>query len=184
MNLGTWMSLAGLVAMIVTGGFYVGHVNGRLDSLSLDEIATAKEAALAEIAAATTVPTPIPDGAVVAFTTTSCPSGWLPYGPASGRFIVGVGRDSQYDRYGAEQPEFTAAETGGSRTHVLTVDEIPGHDHAYTFSSGNGSPQHIDYSANEFGFKDQTSPTSSTGGGQAHNNMPPYIALMVCTPGP
>lgn len=69
----------------------------------------------------------------------------------------------------------TIGQTGGEKTVTLSVDQIPAHAHGSVYS------QHAD------GTKDKawytTSGTSvaygpvSTGGGQAHNNMPPYIQV-------
>lgn len=67
--------------------------------------------------------------------------------------------------------------SGGAATHVLTVAEIPGHSHNVSHSlNPAGSPVG--------GAIGGTTPsmdgevyTDSTGGGGAHNNMPPYLAL-------
>ena len=67
----------------------------------------------------------------------------------------------------------TIGKTGGEKTHTLILNEIPAHSHSYTnnpnaiFSSGTGS-----YSA--VGGT-QASSTGSSGGGQAHNNLQPYL---------
>ena len=179
-----WINLAGLGAAVVAGATYVGYLNGQLEALnprdSLRAIAEASESALNEIAEAIPAGS-ILTGAVVAFETDACPTGWAPYVQGSGRFIVGTGRHSLNDQYGAPLAEFAVGSTGGSRSHKLTVDEMPQHRHEYGYSSGNLSPQHVDYTPAEFGAKDQQALTSAVGQGIPHNTMPPYIALLLCT---
>ena len=69
--------------------------------------------------------------------------------------------------------------TDGEATHTLTVDEIPSHRHVTgpsNFSAYGGGLADIKQETNA-GWKtnlDQIN-TGYTGGGQAHNNMPPYI---------
>ena len=77
-------------------------------------------------------------------------------------------------------------DTGGEATHILTENEMPSHSHnglyQYTtgpFKWGNGSVDgfSIDYdNTNKAGSPIST---GSTGGGQAHNNMPPYIKVAI-----
>lgn len=80
---------------------------------------------------------------------------------------------------------YAAGTTGGEAEHTLTVDEMPEHrhylpgfclaNHAY-----NTYGQSVDYGRGEMG-RESLIPlqTSNKGGGQAHNNMPPYKAVYI-----
>ena len=114
------------------------------------------------------------DSAVVAFSEDKCPRGWRDYSAGAGRFIVGTGRHAE------GVPPLRLEASGGSRTHKLTVSEMPRHSHKGAWSSGYDSPEHTDYSADEFGDKDAERHTTPAGEGMPHNNMPPYIALSLC----
>lgn len=79
-----------------------------------------------------------------------------------GRFLLGA--DSAY----------TAGSTGGEAEHTLTVDEIPSHRHGYTAPSRNSGTEWI----GEYGTgASQQLNSDYAGGGGAHNNMPPYVAV-------
>lgn len=76
---------------------------------------------------------------------------------------------------------YAAGATGGEATHTLTVQEMPSHTH--NVDSNTGSPvayvpsSHGDIGGN--GKNIATRAILATGGGQAHNNMPPYLAVYV-----
>ena len=83
-----------------------------------------------------------------------------------GKVVVGLDEDD------ANMNEI--GKTGGEKTHVLTINEMPSHKHTflnvcYALVAGGGSQ--------EFGSGSSKSTKiqmNNAGGGQAHNNMPPY----------
>jgi hypothetical protein len=78
---------------------------------------------------------------------------------------------------------YTAGSTGGEATHTLINSEIPSHNHAIWYpneSAGNNSAQ-IGYPsvASKSTYYAVGSNTGDVGGGKAHNNMPPYLAVYI-----
>ena len=121
----------------------------------------------------------IPDGAVVAFDSTECPNGWREEVRARGRFVVGTGRHVAAE-YDVELARLQLRDDGGSRTHRLTVPEMPTHTHRSLSSNGYDSPRHTDSSADEFGDKNAREDTTPAGENMPHNNMPPFLVLQFC----
>lgn len=85
---------------------------------------------------------------------------------------------------------YSNGSTGGEEKHTLTINEMPSHTHIQNahhhelnrpFSSGTGSNGAYVQSANRsvvnINSKDTTATNQNTGGGQPHNNMPPYLAV-------
>ena len=94
---------------------------------------------------------------------------WTAFG--AGRVMVGLdSSDSDFNE---------AEETGGSKTHTLTTDEIPAHTHSYNdnksyltgiVADGTNDNAHTTN-------VDLARTTGSTGGGNAHNNLQPYVVV-------
>jgi microcystin-dependent protein len=81
----------------------------------------------------------------------------------------------------SDDPFEEAGMEGGETEHTLTVDELPSHTHGYTKQTA-GSPQTIFYqfggsSATLTGYSDIPDATDATGGGEAHNNLQPYVVI-------
>ena len=96
---------------------------------------------------------------------------WAAFG--AGRVIVGLNAaDSDFD---------TAQETGGAKTHTLSIAEMPSHTHNQP--KGLKPPTNTDdvdiTGGNATTISDNIL-TDSTGGGGAHNNLQPYIVAYMC----
>jgi hypothetical protein len=88
---------------------------------------------------------------------------WVAFG--AGRVPVGINSgDTDFD---------TAEETGGAKTHTLTVNEMPAHTH----SVPNSGSQNNSFDSGTTVGNDTTGTSGSTGGGSAHNNLQPYIVV-------
>ncbi len=87
---------------------------------------------------------------------------WVAFG--AGKVIVGLdSSDTDFD---------TAEETGGAKTHTLSISEIPSHTHSLSTSDNPGGTGEIEVAG---GAPTSTQTTQATGGGGAHNNLQPYI---------
>lgn len=65
--------------------------------------------------------------------------------------------------------------TGGEREHTLTTAEMPAHSHGSVYSQhASGTKQYAWYTASGSAV---AYGAVSAGGGEAHNNMPPYIQV-------
>ena len=106
---------------------------------------------------------------------------WVSFG--AGRVPVGIdSSDTDFD---------TAEETGGAKTHTLSISEMPAHDHVAnrdTYgtanlllrrnSDGSGSVGDLDNSVGEPGLRSSDIGLPEIeGSGSAHNNLQPYIVV-------
>lgn len=90
--------------------------------------------------------------------------------PIQGRFLL------------AADNTYKAGSTGGEATHTLTKNEMPNHQHSIWLPN-DGGEQSAEIGYPEAGSKNtyyaEASKTADAGGGAAHNNMPPYLAVYV-----
>jgi hypothetical protein len=105
---------------------------------------------------------------------------WAAFG--AGRVLVGLN---------ASDTDFDAAEeTGGAKTHTLSIAEMPLHGHPFrtdgesdaNSDASGGLSLNGDSNRNEDAFTGTPSATrgqqiGGTGGGTAHNNLQPYITV-------
>ena len=113
----------------------------------------------------------IPIGGIILWSGSiaSIPSNWKLCDGSNGtpdlrdRFVVGAGHD------------YAVGATGGEATHVLTIEEMPAHSHAIATVGEDGTGFYV--SQWNPAKSTVSRSTSSVGGGQAHENRPPYYAL-------
>ena len=85
----------------------------------------------------------------------------------SGRFL-----------YGSE--DNVTGNKGGEKTHILTVSEMPLHDHEQYVTSNSGTDGiRRDFTSDGNCSRYPQCRTSGTGGGTSHNNMPPYYVAYI-----
>jgi hypothetical protein len=99
-------------------------------------------------------------------------SDWLGFSwerTAVGKVLVGLDTtDTDFNAIG---------KIGGEKTHILTVDEMPSHTHGVPQAHPYNKNATEHYTLVRQSFDKNTEynvDTSATGGGEAHNNMPPY----------
>lgn len=117
----------------------------------------------------------LPVGAIVMWsgTETNIPEKWALCNGKNGtpdlrdRFVVGAGNS------------YAAGATGGSNTVTLTTNQIPSHRHEVhmSISSGSSDKETDLFAVGSSSVRDHAGYSRYTGGGQAHENRPPYYAL-------
>ena len=85
---------------------------------------------------------------------------------------------------------YSAGSTGGEASHTLTVNEMPSHHHSLISNNNNGADSgsgywHLPSAIEGWSYGSavdiytNSSRTKETGGGQPHNNMPPYLTVYI-----
>ena len=101
------------------------------------------------------------------------PSGWVLCNGSNStpdlrdRFVVGAGTGGSYG----------VGNTGGADSVTLTIAQMPSHSHSVQGVAGSNSNQYSDLSRIDRQPPWSTYNTNSTGGGQSHENRPPFYAL-------
>jgi len=123
----------------------------------------------------------LPVGAIIMWsgTLSSIPTDWQLCDGTNGtpdlrdRFVVGARQDSG----GTAMTNVSGALTkiGGEAYHTLTIAEMPAHTHSYRWWNAWYFSGSTELAAK--GSYNDNAQTGSTGGGQPHNNLPPYYAL-------
>lgn len=88
---------------------------------------------------------------------------WAAFG--AGQFLLGAGGG------------YSSGKTGGEAQHKLTIDEIPSHYHNLNGGWGEGGTSSSQWRTDLNKPNTSWGGTRPAGGGQAHNNMPPYIVV-------
>lgn len=121
-----------------------------------------------------------------------------------GRFLIGAGTNMRtntnesFGSLGVGEPEFANGERGGQYYHKLGIDEMPEHHHDTNDWTIVANKDGVKISTN-FGAKciginaedtnivpnmhatknEDGNATGDAGGGKAHSNMPPYLAVFM-----
>lgn len=122
-----------------------------------------------------------PVGSIYISTTSANPSTYFGgiWEAIAGRFLIGVGKNTDDNK---ETWSFAAGQAKGAYNHTLNVSQIPNHSHGQyvTANAGTGGPANrTDFDGDGAGYScyPQGCNTMGTGGGQPHNNMPPYLVV-------
>ena len=90
---------------------------------------------------------------------------------AKGKTIVGIDPDDT---------DFNSInKTGGEKTHTLTINEMPEHNHSMAYGTNTSSPGFGVTVAAGDGPYYTTQIIQNEGGNQAHNNLQPFIVSYI-----
>ena len=118
-----------------------------------------------------------------------------------GRFLIGAGTNMRtntnatFGSLGVGEPDFANGETGGQYYHKLGIDEMPEHNHdtndwalvvnknAVNIETDLGGQPIVGVKSTNIvpnlraTKNEDGNATGDAGGGKAHSNMPPYLAV-------
>ena len=120
----------------------------------------------------------VPSGGIIIWSgaANAIPSGWVLCDGQNStpdlrdRFVVGAGSGSSY----------SVGNTGGANSVTLTTNQIPSHTHSYSsanYPTSSGPEQNQSGGPEDRTTFNVSKTTGDTGGGQSHENRPPYYAL-------
>ncbi|MCL6415081.1 hypothetical protein MIB92_05420 [Aestuariirhabdus sp. Z084] len=152
--------------------FYTNYSDSALDIILPEDVTGPLHERLEKIESRLALDS-VQKGSVVAFVNAKgCPErGWDQYADGEGRTIIGV--SSMYP----------LSHKGGSPTHTLGIPEMPIHQHStYTSNEVGRGAEHGQHNSEMMHSEENSVArvTGKEGGGQAHNNMQPYVALHYC----
>lgn len=150
-----------------SGSYYFYMGSGKFSSGSADKSVYFKNLTIQE-----NCMNPYPIGAIYMSTNSTNPSTLFggTWEQIKDRFMLAAG-----DTY-------TNGSTGGEASHTLTVNEIPSHNHGtdiriHQNNGGNKNMNRTTWSSS--GDSGGQFNTHNAGGGQSHNNMPPYLTVFI-----
>lgn len=107
----------------------------------------------------------------------------------NGRFLIGAGPNEEntfngFGTYPAGSINFTPGEFGGEASHVLSINEMPSHNHLFMRNKIFDAEQNTEGGTTRGGNSllnnmKTYAYTQNTGDGMAHNNIPPYYVVYI-----